>query len=294
MITCSFELKKNKIPTIQIKKSHFIDNEYLTSSNNEIVCLTLSNIDLKLFLEQYDVSDLNYICGWKFKSMKGVFTDYIDKWIGVKIQATKEGNKGMRTLAKLMLNSLYGKFATSQDMQEKYPYIEDDVVKYYLGEKDTKKGLYLPIGIFITSYAREKTIRTSQAIKDYSINKYGKDLYIYSDTDSIHTLLPIEELKQFCEIDDYELGKWKHESSFTKARFIRQKCYLEMIDGQIKITCAEMPKSCYEFVEWKKKKKGFTCGGKLTFKHVKGGVKLVETDFTIKGDTRLKNNIINF
>ena len=328
MITCSFELKKNKIPTIQIKKSHFIENEYLTSSNNEIVCLTLSNVDLKLFLEHYDVYDLNYICGWKFKSMKGIFTDYIDKWIGRKIEATKSGNKGMRTLAKLMLNSLYGKFATSQDMQEKYPYLEDDVVKYYLGEKDKKKGLYLPIGIFITSYAREKTIRTSQAIKDYSIEKYGKDMYIYSDTDSIHTLLPIEELKQFCEIDDFELGKWAHEGTFRKARFVRQKCYIEELREdidykvirkledykfnlnkiklikenkfntiykyQIKITCAGMPKSCYEFVEWENFKKGFTCGGKLTFKHVKGGVKLVETDFTIKGDTRLKNNIINF
>ena len=293
MLTCSFKIKKNKIPTIQIKKSHFTDNEYLESSDNEIVCLTLSNIDLKLFLEQYDVYDLNYICGWKFKSMKGIFTDYIDKWIGVKIEASKSGNKGMRTLAKLMLNSLYGKFATSQDVQEKYPYIEDDVIKYYLGEKDKKKGLYLPIGIFITSYAREKTIRTSQAIKDYSIEKYGKDLYIYSDTDSIHTLLPIEELKQFCDIDDYALGKWKHESTFTKARFIRQKCYLELIDNQMKITCAGMPKSCYEFVEWEKFKKGFTCGGKLTFKHVKGGVKLVETDFTIKGDTKFVNNIKN-
>lgn len=30
-------------------------------------------------------------------------------------------------------------------------------------------------------------------------------------------------------------------------------------------------------------------GGKLTFKHVKGGVKLVETDFTIKDDTLLKS-----
>ena len=293
-LTCSFELKKDKIPTIQIKHSYFMDNEYLTSSNNQIVCLTLSNVDLKLFLEQYDVYDLEYRCGWKFKSMKGIFTEYIDKWITRKIEAGKSGNKGMRTLAKLMLNSLYGKFATSQDMQEKYPYIEDDTVKYYLSEKGTKNGLYLPIGIFITSYAREKTIRTSQAIKDYSINKYGKDLYIYSDTDSIHTLLPVEELKQFCEIDDYELGKWKHESSFTKARFIRQKCYLEMIDGEVKITCAGMPESCYEFVDWDNFKKGFSCGGKLTFKHVKGGVKLVETDFTIKGDTKFKSSISKF
>jgi len=33
--------------------------------------------------------------------------------------------------------------------------------------------------------------------------------------------------------------------------------------------------------------------GKLTFKHVKGGVKLVETDFTIKED-KIKNNIVKF
>ena len=90
---------------------------------------------------------------------------------------------------------------------------------------------------------------------------------------------------------DVELGKWKHESTFSKARFVRQKCYLEMIDDEVKITCAGMPKSCYKFVEWEKFKQGFTCGGKLTFKHVIGGVKLVETDFTIKYDKKLKQSI---
>ena len=295
MISCAFELKPNKIPTIQIKKSlNFLDNEYLTSSNGEIVTMVLSSIDLKLFLEQYDVYELSYECGWKFKAMNGIFKDYIDKWIKVKIESTKSGNKGMRSIAKLMLNSLYGKFATSMDIQSKHPYLEDGIVKYELGEKEQRDGLYLPIGIFITSYAREKTIRTSQAIKDYSIKKYGKDLYCYSDTDSIHTLLPIEELKQFCDIDDVALGKWKHESTFTKARFVRQKTYLENIDGEVKITCAGMPKECYKYVEWDKFKQGFTCGGKLTFKHVKGGVKLVETDFTIKHDYELRRNIKNF
>ena len=291
MLSCCFKLKPGKIPTIQIKGSHFIENEYLESSNDEIITLVLSNIDLKLFLEQYEVTELTYECGWKFKSMNGIFTEYIDKWIKVKNEATISGNKGMRALAKVMLNSLYGKFATSLDVQSKYPYLEDGIVKYYLGEKGTKKGLYLPVGIFITSYARNKTIRTSQAIKDYSIKKYGKDMYIYSDTDSIHTLLPIEELVHFCEIDDVELGKWKHESTFSKARFVRQKCYLEMIDNEVKITCAGMPKSCYKYVEWEKFKQGFTCGGKLTFKHVIGGVKLVETDFTIKYDKKLKQSI---
>ena len=83
----------------------------------------------------------------------------------------------------------------------------------------------------------------------------------------------------------------EHESTFSKARFVRQKCYLEMIDDEVKITCAGMPKSCYKFVEWEKFKQGFTCGGKLTFKHVIGGVKLVETDFTIKYDKKLKQSI---
>ena len=295
MLTCCFELKEGMIPTIQIKNNkYFMENEYLTSSDNEIVTLVLSNIDLKLFLEHYNVYELHYECGWKFKAMNGIFTEYIDKWIKVKIEATKQGNKGMRQIAKIALNSLYGKYATSLDIQSKYPYLEDGIVKYYLSDKEQRNGLYLPIGIFITSYAREKTIRTSQAIKDYSIKKYEKDMYIYSDTDSIHTLLPIEELKQFCDIDDVALGKWKHESSFTKARFVRQKCYLENIDDEVKITCAGMPKECYKYVEWEKFKEGFTCGGKLTFRHVIGGVKLVETDFTIKHDKKLVKNIRNY
>lgn len=148
MITCSFEIKKDKIPTIQIKnnKSFFRANEYLTSSNNEIECLVLTNIDLELFLEHYNVYDLNYVAGWKFKSMRGIFTDYIDKWITRKNKATIEGNQGQRTLAKLMLNSLYGKFATSLEVQSKIPILgEDDIIHYEFSEKEEKEGIYLPV-----------------------------------------------------------------------------------------------------------------------------------------------------
>ena len=293
-ITCSFKIKKNKIPTIQIKHRQFMDNEYLLSSDGEIVALTLTNVDLELFLEQYDVYDLEYWCGWKFKAMKGLFNEYIDKWINVKNQATIDKNKGLRQVAKIMLNSLYGKFATSLDVQSKVPYLENDVVKYRLGEKTTKDGVYLPMGAFITAYARDKTIRTSQAIKDYSIKKYGIDMYCYSDTDSIHTILPIEELKQFCEIDDVKLGAWKHESHFERAKFIRQKTYLEEINGEIQITCAGLPQRCYDQVTWENFKEGLKVDGKLAFHHVKGGVILRETEFTIKEDVKLIKAIEKF
>lgn len=295
-ITCAFEIKKDHIPTIQIKgkgrRSIFKQNEYLESSLGEIVTLVLTSVDLKLFLEQYDVYDLKYECGWKFKQMTGVFTEYIDKWINEKIKASKEGNKGKRQIAKLMLNSLYGKFATSLELQSKKPILcEDGRISYEDLDPEIVEGMYIPIGAFITAYAREKTIRTSQAIKTYSIETYGEDLYFYSDTDSIHCGLDIDELKNFCDIDDYRLGAWKHESTFTKARFVRQKCYIEEIDGKMEITCAGMPKSCYKYVEWDKFREGFTCRGKLNFTHVKGGVKLVEETFTIMPERSLKRSL---
>ena len=119
-------------------------------------------------------------------------------------------------------------------------------------------------------------------------------MYCYSDTDSIHTILPIEELEQFCEIDDVKLGAWKHESHFERAKFIRQKTYLEEINGEIQITCAGLPQRCYDQVTWENFKEGLKVDGKLAFHHVKGGIILQETEFTIKEDQKLVKAIQKF
>jgi len=154
MIRCSFTLKKDKIPTIQIKNNRFFNgNEYLTSSKNEDgdrVVLTLTNIDLKLFFEQYDVDEetLEYIGGYKFRSIRGLFTKYIDKWIGEKIKAGKEKNKGKRSVAKALLNSLYGKFAKCLVVRCKSPYLKDGIVKYKMQDEEDSRGIYLPVRNF--------------------------------------------------------------------------------------------------------------------------------------------------
>lgn len=155
---------------------------------------------------------------------------------------------------------------------------------------------------FITSYARRKTITTSQIIKDYSIKTFGEDYYIYSDTDSIHTkFIDIEILEKIIEVDDYKLGAWKLESTPEFGKYIRQKSYIDMIDGEYQVTCAGMSKSCIKYNKTKDKvyhkifgedkwkefdindfKVGFFCGGKLTYTHVKGGVVLTETSFLLK------------
>ena len=108
MFSCSFEIKENKLPTVQLKHTlGYMDNEYIETTNGKIETLTLTNIDFELFIEHYSHSEITYHGGFKFKRIKGLFKNYIDHWMDEKIKAGKEGNGAKRQIAKLMLNSLY-------------------------------------------------------------------------------------------------------------------------------------------------------------------------------------------
>ena len=295
MFTCQFELKPNKIPTIQIKHSlSFVGNEYLTSSNGEEVTLCLNSVDFELFLQQYDVYNMTFHSGWKFKASSGMFDTYIDKWTEAKIKASKEGNAGMRFISKRFLNSLYGKFG--QDIQNinKVPYLDEDgQVRYYYSEPKPKKGLYIAMASFITSYARRVTITSAQKITDDYVSGKSRNQFIYADTDSLHLECPDGEIPTCLDIDPYRLGAWKLESKFRRAKFIRQKTYIEELtedvdnpeptDWRMKITVAGMPDSCYNQVTFDNFEVGATYSGKKTPKTVAGGTVLVDGTFTIKG-----------
>lgn len=272
MFTCQFELKENCIPTIQLKDNlSFMPTTYLSSSEDEEVTMCLTSVDIELFFEHYHVYNITWHSGWKFKSTTGLFKDYIDKWNAVKMESTLNGNKAMRTLAKLMLNALYGKFALNPNVQSKIPYYDNGIIKYTLGEKETRNPIYIPVGTFITAWARHNTITSAQKVYDR---------FLYADTDSLHLIGT--EIPKGLEIDPVKLGAWKHESTFTRARFVRQKTYIEEIDGELNITCAGMPSRCYKHVTWDNFIAGSSFEGKLQFTHVQGGIVLKDIDFTIK------------
>lgn len=298
MFRCEFEIKPNKIPTIQLKNSMFFKgNEYITSSNNQEIVLCLTSVDLELFFEQYNVYNIEWLSGWKFKATKGLFNEYIDKWSNNKIQAKKEKNHGLYLISKLFLNSLYGKFSTGTTIRSKIPYFDEDSneVKYYDSEPKSKDGIYIAIGSFITSYARRKTITSSQKIMDNNLAGISKAQWVYSDTDSMHISLNGESPEKFLsesglDISDTELGAWKYESRFRKAKFLRQKCYIEDStedvensnpDYELKVTVAGMPNGCHSQVTFKNFKIGASYTGKLQPKIVDGGCILKEVDFTI-------------
>lgn len=310
MFTCQFELKEGYIPTIQLKNNlSFVPTQYLTSSDGEDVTMCLTSVDFELFLEHYNVYNMEYHSGWKFKSTVGLFTAYIDKWTKVKIESTKNGNKAMRTLAKLMLNALYGRFALNPNVQSNIPYYDNGVIKYVKGAKETRNPIYIPVGTFVTSWARHKTITSAMKVVDK---------FVYADTDSLHLDIKLppelsqmsnEELEKMTTadlmkygvdlppdfvIDPVALGAWKVEERSERSRYIRQKSYIhdynkpdtwntENYDPtNLKITCAGMPEQCYQFVTWENFHEGSSYSGKLQPKHVKGGIVLKEIDFTIQ------------
>lgn len=99
-----------------------------------------------------------------------------------------------------------------------------------------------------------------------------------------------EELSKIIKMDDYKLGYYKKESEAIRGIYLRQKCYLEVApDGTINTTVAGLPKKLGKYITLENFKRGFSVKAedndkehKLAFKHVKGGVLLVDTDFTIK------------
>ena len=232
-----------------------------------MLVMYVTNVDLDIILSQYDVLDIEYINGYKFKACKGLFCDYINKYMEMK----KNNTGAKRQLAKLMLNNLYGKFASNPKTQKKIPYLNEfNEVEYKTITAEDKEPVYTPVGVFITSYARARIQKTAQSI-------YHR--FCYADTDSIHIVgTEIPDI----DIDDKELGKWALEGHFIRARFLRAKTYIEEYpDNTLNVKCAGLPDNLKELVNFDNFKVGLTLHGKLLPKRYEGGVVLEETDFTI-------------
>lgn len=271
LITCRFEVKPNHIPCIQLKGNfRFKQTEYLERSGAEVT-FAITNVDWELITSQYNIRGLQWFGGFYFKSSNSLFKNYVERWVEVKNKATIEGNAGQRQIAKLMLNSLYGKFATRIKGQSKKPVIADDVLRYELLDPDDREPVYLPVGVFITSHARFKTITAAQAVYER---------FIYADTDSLH--LVGTDIPDNIDVDSVRLGAWKHESTFSKAKFLRAKCYMERIDGNDIVHVAGMPSNVHEQVTFENFVLGAEYEDKLYQRRVNGGIVLVPGKMKIR------------
>ena len=237
----------------------------------------LSNKMLYLWLDEFNLFKLVYdaeytiikVVGWK--KANNVFKDYIDRWYRVKENAKTPAE---RSLAKLMLNSLYGKFGMNDSRVTKVPVAIGDSIIYKTIENNTTY-YYKEVASYITSKARCKLASF--------MNKCG-DKFLYCDTDSVYYIG--HEIPEIFKdvVDPKKLGYWKYEGHYTRFKCLKAKCYLKQLDdGTIERRIAGCPKECAELITFE----NFAPNLKLTNakrckKKVKGGIVIGNTDFTIK------------
>lgn len=289
-VTFTAKIKKRHVPCIQIKgTSLFAGTEYLKEIK-EPTTLWVTSVDWELWNKHYDIEVVEYHTGWAFMSAQGLFDEYINKWMEVKANSTG----GLREIAKLHLNSLYGKFATNPIVTGKYPCLEGNTVKYIQGEDETRDPVYTAMGAFITAYARRITITAAQ-------ENYGT--FAYADTDSLHLLRT--DTPSNIDVHPTKLGAWKFEYRFKSALYVRAKFYMERkSDGTYITRAAGVPESVSSLLtfddlrngnvidrQWVRQRVWDRTGdidaarratGKLTPVGVPGGVVLVDTPWTIK------------
>lgn len=267
-IKTRFYIKPNKLPFVQIKGSPlYKGTEALVTSDvwdketksykpfykdtvtgiihDTRVELTLTMTDYKLLQDQYELVECEILDGCWFYSEIGLFDKYMKKYKQIKM--TSEGAR--RLEAKLFLNNLYGKLASSTDSSFKVAYLRpDNSVGFFSVPANEKKAGYIPIGSAITSYARNFTIRAAQE-NYHGVDKAG---FIYADTDSIHCDLPPEEIKGI-KVHKTNFCCWALESCWDDAIFVRQKTYIEHVTEEdcepidnpyYDIKCAGMPQRC--------------------------------------------------
>lgn len=231
--------------------------------------LYLWDTEFRLFTKIYNA---NYVIlkVVGYKTANNVFKDYIDRWYAVKENAKTPAE---RQLAKLMLNSLYGKFGMNDTRVSKIPVEvrEDEIIYRTL---DTHSIYYdKKVASYITSKAR---------VKYATFMNLCGDRFVYGDTDSIYYLS--KDMPDIFKglVDDKKMGYWKYEGYYPRFKALKAKCYIKEENGEIKVKVSGCPKDCASKINFDNFKVGLKLEDcKKIKRKVRGGIVIDTTDFTI-------------
>lgn len=166
-----------------------------------------------------------------------LFSDYVEELYAMRIEARKNGDDAMQATLKIMLNSLYGKFATSPEKTD-----------YYVGSRPPKKFkfrgetgdvLKQPFGdnlhLFSESYSdlyREGNVMIAATITSLArrhlynaLVKIPPGKLYYCDTDSLHCAPGYGHLLNPVTVKEGNLGEWMHEFSGDEGVYLAPKMY---------------------------------------------------------------------
>jgi hypothetical protein len=184
----------------------------------------------------------NILWGYKFER-KNIFKDYVDTLYS--LRRRYPSSNPLNYIAKILLNSLYGRFGmddnfsevnivhkdyisdfenkffdliSSKTELEDYFLIETKNIENIIDDENSTHNINVGIAAAITAYSR---IHMSQFKNNLSFNLY------YSDTDSVYVDKPLSEDLVNSKI----LGKMKLEHIINKAIFLSPKVYCLLSDN---------------------------------------------------------------
>lgn len=271
---CRFNIKEGYLPFIHIRgdrryranecqlTTDIFGERYDKDGNDTVREFVMTQVEWELFKEHYNITDYEALDYLAFDKEKGIFDAYIEKYKKMKIDATKEGNKAKRTIAKLFLNSLYGKLSSSTNSSYKTVYFEDDdILRFETHIEYTKQPISISAGAYITAYARNFTIRACQ--QNYF---EGEDRgFAYADTDSAHMVDYDADDVKGMKFDSAEFCCWDVEvSKCAVATYVKQKTYMEFAtEESFKKVLDKKGNESYNIIM---KAAGLSDKGKKTFK----------------------------
>lgn len=252
-----------RLPTLRANHN-WIDTYY----EGEV---TLTKIDFEMLMENYIV-EWEFISGYKWRhSDPRLFDEFISYWGNKKEHDTG----GARQIDKLMMNSGYGKFGINPRRRKKQAQLSlaDDCIKFTNCDWEYADCNNVAIAAFVTAYARRELMRGVNASEGFC----------YCDTDSVHLATINGKPPSFRgTVDPVKLGCWKEESTFIRAKYLRQKTYIEeQKPGKFEVKACGMPENCKRLVTWDNFRVGAKFPGKLVPVIRTGGADLVEREFTI-------------
>lgn len=260
-------LKEGFFPFVSMKGNFRYCQTDLLTETDGLESFTMTSVDYWAFLEYYEVSIYKIEWILKFKSAKGIFTDFINT--NYEIKKTSEGAK--KEIAKLKMNSFTGRMAMNPQRRAKSPILKDDILSFERGEIDYIDSIYPAFTSFITAYGRRYV---------HDIACKLKDDFIYSDTDSVHSFLKLPNKM----VHDTELGKFKLENVCVRGKYLRPKTYMFTNDkGQTKVKCAGLPVKGRDLITYDNFEPGLKLSDvKLQARQAKGGVILIPGPFEIR------------
>lgn len=197
----------------------------------------------KAFVDQIDENGLHLIYEREFEEMLNWYDDieydidevilirrgdyayknFVDENYALKAKAKKDGNKTLQAVAKLLLNSSYGKLAERLErLKGRYELNEETGAIHFVREEaeiDANGAMSVLVGALVTAFARAFILSKIREI----CGPYGIDkTFVYIDTDSIHAFAPYDKA------DAFKLGGLKLEATCEAVKYIAPKTYIDI------------------------------------------------------------------